>query len=119
MDIEETACGIACFSLYLAYLDFFDPPDIEKYISETGKKLPRLLNYGTDSEKPAADIPVIRKTDFLADEETTVEKFDCILGNPPWKGRGTKQFAQKFMQRAPRFLKTSGTGCLLLPTKIF
>lgn len=118
VDIEETACRIACFSLYLAYLDFFDPPDIEKYIKKTGEKLPRLLDYGDDPENPTADISVIRKTDFLSDGEMVDEQFDCIIGNPPWEGRGNKQLAQKFMKKAPDFLKNDGTGCLLLPTKI-
>lgn len=118
VDIEETACRIACFSLYLAYLDFFDPPDIEKYIQKTGEKLPKLLDYGDVSESTAADIPVIRKADFLSDEMMGKEEFDCIIGNPPWEGRGSKQLALKFMEKTPLSLKVEGTGCLLLPTKI-
>ena len=118
VDIEETACRIACFSLYLAYLDFFDPPDVENYIKKTGKKLPRFIDYGDDSEKPAADIPVIGKADFLKDGVMGDEQFDCVIGNPPWEGRGTKQLAQKFLEKAPFFLKGGGIGCLLLPTKI-
>lgn len=118
VDIEETACRITCFSLYLAYLDFFDPPDIEKYIQKTGEKLPRLLDYGDDSESPVADIPVIKKADFLSDDMMVDGDFDCIIGNPPWEGRGSKQVAQKFVEKTPNFLKYNGTGCLLLPTTI-
>lgn len=118
VDIEETACRIACFSLYLAYLDFFDPPDIEKYIQKTGERLPRLLDYGDDPEAPAADIPVIIRADFLSDGKRVNDQFDCILGNPPWEGRGSKQLALKFIEKAPSFLKYNGTGCLLLPSKI-
>ncbi len=118
VDIEETACRIACFSLYLAYLDFFDPPDIEKYIQKTGEKLPRLLDYGDGSESPAADIPAIQKADFLSDDMIVEEAFDCLIGNPPWEGRGSKQLALKFIEKAPNFLKYSGRACLLLPTKI-
>jgi hypothetical protein len=61
---------------------------------------------------------VIHKADFLAKETLFGKTFDCIIGNPPWEGRQSKQLAQKFMQEAPRFLKSGGTGCLLLPTKI-
>ncbi|MDP2786217.1 MAG: N-6 DNA methylase [Sulfurimicrobium sp.] len=118
VDVEETACRIACFSLYLAYLDFFNPPDIKSYMEKTGQPLPKLLNYGDTPDRPPAVIPVIHKADFFDDQTLTGEKFDCVIGNPPWEGRQSKQLAQKFMQEAPRFLKSGGTGCLLLPSKI-
>ena len=118
VDILETACRIACFSLYLAYLDYFDPPDIQAYREKTGKPLPKLLEYGEGSDGPKADIPVIYKGDFLAGEILSGRTFDCIVGNPPWEGRQSKQLAQKFMQKAPLFLRSGGTGCLLLPSKI-
>ena len=118
VDKEETACRIACFSLYLAYLDFFDPPDIRNYIKKTGRPLPKLLDYGDEPNRPKADIRVISRADFLADNSLDQEIFDCIIGNPPWVGRRSKQVAQKFMQEAPRYLKSNGVGCLLLPTKI-
>ena len=118
VDLEETACRIACFSLYLAYLDFFDPPDIQEYIERTGQPLPKLLDYGNAPDRPAADIAVIYGADFLADETFAELAFDCVIGNPPWEGRGSKQLAQKFMQKVPKILREGGTGCLLLPTKI-
>ena len=118
VDFEETACRIACFSLYLAYLDFFDRPDIQKYMEKTGQPLPKLLDYEGEPNHPGADIPVIHKADFLAKETLSGETFDCIISNPPWEGRQSKQLAQKFMQVALRFLRSGGTGCLLLPTKI-
>lgn len=118
VDIEETACRIACFSLYLAYLDFFDPPDIQTYMKKTGEKLPKLLDYGDTSFGAHADIPVIRLADFLDEKTLTGKTFDCIIGNPPWEGRQSKQLAQKFMERAPNLLRKDGTGCLLLPSKI-
>ncbi len=118
VDVEETACRIACFSLYLAYLDFFNPPDIQSYIEKTGKPLPNLLNYGDTPDRPGAVIPVIHKASFLDEKTLPNETFDCIVGNPPWQGRGSKQLALKFVQKAPQLLKNKGTGCLLLPSKI-
>ncbi len=118
VDREETACRIACFSLYLAYLDFFNPPDIQEHIKKTGRPLPKLLDYGDTPDRPPADIAVIYSADFLADESFCGQTFDCVIGNPPWKGRGSKQLAQKFLQKTPERLRKSGTGCLLLPTKI-
>ncbi len=118
VDLEETACRVTCFSLYLAYLDFFDPPDIREHIERTGRPLPKLLDYGDEPHRPAADIAVISKADFLADNTLAGKAFHCIIGNPPWEGRGSKQLAQKFVQKAPQMLQKGGTGCLLLPTKI-
>ncbi|MEE4356766.1 MAG: N-6 DNA methylase, partial [Desulfococcaceae bacterium] len=118
VDESETACRIACFSLYLAYLDFFEPPDIIEHMKKTGEPLPKLLDYGNHPNRPAADIPVIHQADFLAEETLGGKKFDCIIGNPPWEGRGSKQLAQKFMGKTPHLLRNNGTGCLLLPTKI-
>jgi len=118
VDREETACRIACFSLYLAYLDFFDPPDIQEYIKKTGRPLPKLLDYGNTPDRPPADIAVIYSADFLADETLAGQAFDCVIGNPPWEGRGKYQLAQKFMQKVPRTLREGGIGCFLLPTKI-
>lgn len=123
VDMSETACRIACFSLYLAYLDSFDPPDIEKYTRETGKKLPKLFHDPANPEQPAADIPVIWRADslILNDGDLTGEafpdgKFDCLVGNPPWEGRGKDQITWRFIRKAPAFLKDGGVGCLLLPT---
>lgn len=119
VDVEETACRIACFSLYLAYLDFFDPPDILQYIEKTKKPLPKLLDYGANaSDRPSADLPVIHKANFLAGEALAGKTFDCIIGNPPWEGRQGKQLAQKFVEAAPSFLQQDGIGCLLLPSKM-
>ena len=118
VDIEETACRIACFSLYLAYMDYFDPPDIQQHIKKIGRPLPKLLSYKDTINSPDADIPVIFEKDFLKSETLIINKFDCIVGNPPYEERGTKQIAQKFMEVTPDFLKSDGVGCLLLPTKI-
>jgi hypothetical protein len=118
VDIEETACRIACFSLYLAYLDFFDPPDIQKYMERTGQSLPKLLDYGDIPDRPDADIPVILKADFLDENTLCNVTFDNIIGNPPWRGRQSKLSAKKYLQKAPQLLSDGGTGCLLLPVKI-
>ncbi|MBW2583547.1 MAG: hypothetical protein JRE36_08220, partial [Deltaproteobacteria bacterium] len=93
-------------------------PDIQKYMERTGRPLPKLLDYGDIPDRPAADIPVILKADFLAEETLYGESFNCIIGNPPWEGRQSKLSAQKYLQKAPLLLKEGGTGCLLLPVKI-
>ena len=118
VDIEETSCRISCFSLYLAYLDFFNPPDIEEYMGKTGESLPKLLNYREKEDQSKADIPVVHKADFLKEDIFEHKIFDCIIGNPPWKGRQGKQLAQKFLEKVPLLIKDRGVGCFLLPSKI-
>lgn len=123
VDKNATACRVACFSLYLAFLDRFTPADIRTYIqqSETNK-LPNLLR-SLDGRAKKPDLPIIWHGDFFPLAETwsaeKSERFDYIVGNPPWAGRGKKQIAQEFMARTPALLCPSGKAALLLPTKVF
>ena len=43
VDVSPTACRITAFSLYLAYLDQLDPPDIPVITGERSRALPRLV----------------------------------------------------------------------------
>ncbi|MHB8809931.1 MAG: HsdM family class I SAM-dependent methyltransferase [Desulfobulbaceae bacterium] len=116
-DISPTACRIACFSLYLAFLDRFDPPDISEYVERTGNKLPRiLLTDEAGSIEP--DFPVIVREDFLSPSRPFADRFEYIVGNPPWQGRGSKQIAQDFVQKIPDHLEPQGRACILLPSKV-
>jgi hypothetical protein len=116
VDLNITACRIACFSLYLAYLDQFTPADVDEYIKTTDKMLPSLLK-AKGFKKP--DIPVIWHDDFFVVAETLRGQFDIVVGNPPWEGRGSKQIANGFMEKAPDLLAANGKAALILPSKIF
>jgi type I restriction-modification system DNA methylase subunit len=120
VDIERTACRIACFSLYLAFLDQFEPREIREFARlanrSKGKILPKLLRY-RDSRWSEHHAPTIMQGDFLKSDMLT-EKFDYLVGNPPWSGRGTKQKAWEFMRHAPKHLHQGARGCLLLPAKV-
>lgn len=116
-DISPTACRIACFSLYLAFLDRFDPPDFTGYVERTGKKLPRIL-LTDESGAAAPDFPVIIREDFLGPSRLFKSRFGYIVGNPPWQGRSSKQIAHHFAQRIPDHLEPQGKACILLPSKV-
>jgi hypothetical protein len=118
VDKNLTACRIACFSLYLAFLDQFNPPDVQAYMKATGKRLPSLLRFA-DAKRGAPDFPVVWEGNFLQLAPQWKGQFDIVVGNPPWAGRGSKQIAHKFMNAAPDVLKDSGRACLLLPSKVF
>ncbi|MGL4400089.1 MAG: HsdM family class I SAM-dependent methyltransferase, partial [Luteolibacter sp.] len=118
VDMNLTACRIACFSLYLAFLDQFDPSDVEEYIGTTRNKLPNLLVAENRGFKKAS-IPVIWERDFFDVADDWQGKFDIVVGNPPWKGRGSGQVANDFMERTPALLADGGRAALVLPSKIF
>jgi hypothetical protein len=118
VDENVTACRLACFSLYIALLDSLAPTDIQKFVRLTGNKLPRLLADDVSEPGPAY-LPVVREADFLKDNGLAENTFDCIIGNPPWQGRGSKQLALHILAQAERYLTENGEGCLLLPSKIF
>lgn len=119
VDKNLTACRIACFSLYLAFLDQFDPPSLRAYMKTTGeKKLPSLLRF-RDPKKKAPALSVIWERDFLELAPEWKDHYHIVVGNPPWAGRGKKQIAHEFMEAAPDVLTDSGRACLLLPSKVF
>lgn len=116
IDRNPTACRIACFSLYIAYLDQFTPADVDEYIETTGKMLPSILHSPSVAEP---DLPVVFHSDFFDLADSFAGEFDIVVGNPPWEGRGSKQAANAFMEKAPDLLAKGGRAALILPSKIF
>jgi len=119
VDVNPTACRIACFSLYLAFLDRFDPPSIRGYVRQNGKLPSILLHRALDSGE-ALDFPVIHEDDFLSPTNELPGEFDYVVGNPPWKGRGARKGVHHlFAQKIPEHLADAATACVLLPSKTF
>jgi hypothetical protein len=76
VDVNPTACRIAAFSLYLAYLDQLSPRDIQE-LQEKGRALPNLVS---DESTPRN----ITCADFF-DESANLPQFaSVVVGNPPW-----------------------------------
>ena len=87
VDINETACRITCFSLYLALLDQLKPRDIHELKERYNKVLPKLLVLrGTHFN--AIKSPVIFQGSFFDQDLPISSSFDLVIGNPPWIGRG-------------------------------
>ncbi len=126
IDKKDTACLIAAFSLYLAFLDQLSPPDIRRVLKKV-KVLPPLV---ADEESGAT---TIRCADFFSDAATLPMPVDYVIGNPPWakvKGRTApasvwsaarklplpgKQIAAAFVWKAPEYLTPVGKICFVLP----
>ena len=90
IDLNPTACRIACFSLYLAFFDQLEPTDIwrlkRSLERENIKVLPPLLatiqkNFSETTE------PRILSVNFFQNAIPIPSDFDLIVGNPPWIGR--------------------------------
>lgn len=73
-DVDEDACQLTAFSLYLALLSDLDPADLE-VLSRGGHKLPSLAS--NIMRGSAGDF-------FSAEAEGRVEEFTLLLSNPPW-----------------------------------
>lgn len=126
IDKNRTACLIAAFSLYLAFLDQLSPPDIRRVLKRV-KVLPRLV-AGAENETAT-----IRCADFFDDAAGPAERMDYVVGNPPWAEVRdatapaatwcasrklpfpAKQIAAAFVWKAPEHLVANGTICFVLP----
>jgi type I restriction-modification system DNA methylase subunit len=87
IDLKETACRIACFSLYLAFLDQLKPREIRELEITRGKVLDNFLVLKDKSYKNN-ESPVIFEGDFFDNDFLKENYFDLVIGNPPWVSRG-------------------------------
>lgn len=120
IDINLKALKLACFSLYIALLDYLTPKDILK----NEFKFPNLIGK------------TLLEYDFFSDklDEMGINA-DIIIGNPPWFSDkiGTHneycrknnipisdgQIAQAFIVRAKDFAKEGGIAELIVTNSIF
>jgi len=87
IDVNATACRIACFSLYVALLDQLAPRYLRALQNRRQQFLPELLeNLGTGGSRlPRATI--LNGDFFHLAANGGGPAFDVVLGNPPWVGR--------------------------------
>lgn len=96
IEVNEEAARIAAFSLYLAMLNYLEPPSINDQIRQ-GNKLPNLLVTGNRGVNHYNCIWVGNTFDTDAiDNDLLLQKLfgksctDVIVGNPPWGSPGNK-----------------------------
>ena len=87
IDVNETACRIACFSLYLAFLDQLEPREIRELERKRGKVLDDFLALKENSYANK-EMPVIFEGNFFEKDLPVGKSFDLVIGNPPWVSRG-------------------------------
>ena len=138
IDINEEAINVACFSIYVALLDYQEPGNIDVY------KFPNLKDNNffktnffvrdikeNDSETKKLEISTYSKNLELIKSKN----LDFIVGNPPWKRdksdyhigwlnenkiylkkeQGEKEIALSYLMRANDFM-TKDTICSLIVT---
>lgn len=86
VDVNLTACRIACFSLYIAYLDQFDSKTLKELQLQSDKILPNLLAY-QNANYENTETPVVYEGNFFDPKLPIRDSFDVVVGNPPWVGR--------------------------------
>lgn len=141
VDVNQEAIRLAAFSLYLAYLNYQDPPDILR-----AGPLPHLIHRPSVENGSAV---LIRADAFSATSDETdsedgqrlpwpTKAFDVVVGNPPWdqpagssvhlsdkwiRDRqlpvGDRNLSQKFLWRSLSFLRPEGIGALLVSATAF
>ncbi|MBA0884593.1 Eco57I restriction-modification methylase domain-containing protein [Flavobacterium undicola] len=138
IDINEEAINVACFSIYVALLDYQEPGNIDIY------KFPNLKdkNFFKSNffvrEVKENDSEVAKKELEIFSSSLEViksQKMNFILGNPPWKRdksdyhigwlnenniylkqeKGEKEIALSYLMRANDFM-TKDTVCSLIVT---
>lgn len=123
VDIQLTACLVACFSLYLAFLDQMEPREIEDLREalnrDSRKILPRIL---WEHSKPPPRLRTIRERNFF--DLSPEPKFDLVIGNPPWVSRKDEESkaaaawtCSEKLNPAAKGLKKSEAVQTLLPAK--
>ena len=119
IDVDERAIRVAALSLYLTLCDYLEPKTIWDNL-----KFQQLIQRR------------LYKGDFF-DEDLKLpnEKFDLVIGNPPWDSKlssfaeryanfhsiskpiGDKQICQLFLWKSADFCKSEGKICMIVSSK--
>lgn len=138
IDINEEAINVACFSIYVALLDYQEPGNIDQYIFPNLKdknffKTNFFVRDAKENDSEAKKLEISTYSNNLG--LISSKKLDFILGNPPWKRdksdyhigwlnenniylkreEGEKEIALSYLMRANDFM-TKDTVCSLIVT---
>ncbi len=124
IDINDQALKVACFSIYIALLDYQEPKDIDRY------EFPNLID---ENFFEANFFNEHHPFNIILSKENI--KFDFILGNPPWKSSkdsfhvdwlkrhkkvtGRYEIAQSYLLRSKDFMNTNTISTLIVTSTIF
>ena len=132
-DINQSACRVTAFSLYLALLEDIKPNDIVSLQQNDNVKLPELINKIIVSGEKQGDF-FYKEHRFANIKENTI-----VISNPPWyEAKGSdkntsfelwstenkkeitrRQIACAYAFKSIQSVKTDGKVCLILPAGLF
>lgn len=137
IDKDCEAIKVAAFSLYLTFLNYLEPIQIRTdYIEKKRKRLDPLIRWSDSKEllNRKNDLPGNNLFQFNTFEKSgvTENKFDIIIGNPPWKKDKPEPKAAKYIKDnnlpaqlvcayvdyLPSLLKDDGTIAIVISAKI-
>ena len=134
-DLDETACWITAFSLYLSLLEGLDPADISLLQSDEDLKLPNVVGEGRNIQKGEQHGDFFSASNPFAGNK----RFDIFLCNPPWRESdddeaptweawcreqdppypiGRRQIAAGFAFRAMQSVNPGGVVTLIMPLNL-
>ncbi len=125
IDINQEAIEVACFSIYVALLDYQEPGNIDKYIfpNLSGNNFHKVHFFDLNQENIL--------------DKIKIERVNFILGNPPWKSDNSiehidwlkktqfdkivsdKQIAQSYLIRVKDFVNEHSECALIVTSKVF
>ena len=121
VDIDSKAIRIAALSLYLTMCDYLEPHHIWEEVESKPLFKPLINNNLFESDF------------FEKDALFSDEKYDLIIGNPPWQSElseparmyttennkpvGDKQICQAFLWRVGELCKPDGKICMVVSSK--
>ena len=121
VDIDSKAIRIAALSLYLTMCDYLEPHNIWEEVKSKPLFKPLINNNLFESD-------FFEKDAFFSDE-----KYDLIIGNPPWQSElsepariyttennkpvGDNQICQAFLWRVGELCKPDGKICMVVSSK--
>jgi hypothetical protein len=89
IEVNKEAARITAFSLYLALLNYLDPPSILEHIKQ-GRRLPNLV---LTDKKTDNHFNIIHDVNAFNLKKENIGKVDIVVGNPPWGSPGRKASA--------------------------
>lgn len=123
IDLNEQALKVACFSIYIAILDYRDPNTILDNFH-----FPKLIDENLFGAN-------FFDTKHSYNEIIKSKSLDFILGNPPWKSNkedthtnwlkannkvtGRYEIAQSFLLRSKEFMQSNTLSALIVTSTIF
>ena len=121
VDIDSKAIRIAALSLYLTMCDYLEPHHIWEVVESKPLFKPLINNN-------LFELDFFEKDALFSDE-----KYDLIIGNPPWQSElseparmyttennkpvGDKQICQAFLWRVGELCKPDGKICMVVSSK--